>query len=125
MEISLDVPDTKVYVKSYKTSEYIELNDKKHTQSLIISPSKVLADNNLPKDFNDLSSKHLETLFSFEADIYLLGTGKNHQTPQSEFLQIAYKNQKPLDFMNSHAACRTFNILASEYRKIVALICLD
>ncbi|TNF70213.1 MAG: hypothetical protein EP298_00330 [Gammaproteobacteria bacterium] len=124
MQISLDTPDTEIYVRSYKPTEYIQLNQQQYEKSLIISSKCILSSENLPQSFTELSIKDIEQFLSFDADIYLLGTGASHQIPNQDLLKLAAKQNKTLDFMDTNAACRTFNVLASEYRNVIAFLCL-
>ncbi|MCF6765124.1 MTH938/NDUFAF3 family protein [Thiotrichales bacterium 19S3-7] len=124
MQISLDTPDTEIYVKSYMPAEYIQLNQQQYAHSLIISSTNILVAEQLPNEFSELSVKHVEQFLNFNADIYLLGTGSSHQIPHPDLLKVAFKKNKPLDFMDTNAACRTFNVLASEYRNVIALLSL-
>ncbi|MCF6767867.1 Mth938-like domain-containing protein [Thiotrichales bacterium 19S11-10] len=125
MQITLENPSSTIYVRAYQPENHIILNHQKYTNSLIISPNKVLMESELPNNYLDLTEKHLAQLFSFDADIYLLGTGKQNNVPNHKLLSYANQNEKSLDFMDTNAACRTFNVLANEYRCVVALLCLE
>lgn len=125
MQISLDTPDTQIYIKSYEPGKYIQLNHLKCNRSIIISSEKILRQDTIPQSFYDLTIDHIKEFLSFRADIYLLGTGKNHQIPKQNLLKVAVQKNKALDFMDTNAACRTFNILASEDRCVVAFLCLE
>jgi len=52
----------------------------------------------------------------------LIGTGQNHQIPSKSLYINFAKLNYAVDVMNSVAACRTFNILVAEERKVAALI---
>lgn len=76
------------------------------------------------RDFNSLTEADFQTIIEMKADIdvVLMGTGA-----QMQFLPPALK--KPLreqglhiEMMDTGAACRTFNVLMAEGRRVVALL---
>lgn len=76
----------------------------------------------LPESFAQFNLDCIATLTEYDADIFLIGTGIRVLFPDKAILQHIAKNQLAIDFMDTGAACRTFNILSSEYRKVAALI---
>jgi len=77
---------------------------------------------NYPESFAEFDQNCIEKLSKHNADIYLIGTGQSACFPDKTILQHIAKNKLSLDFMDTGAACRTFNILTGEYRKVAALI---
>jgi uncharacterized protein len=57
-----------------------------------------------------------------ELEIMLLGTGQRQQFPSLEIRKKFLENNIALEVMDSGAACRTYNILVSEDRRIAAAI---
>ncbi|MCU7799459.1 MAG: hypothetical protein KZQ70_04750 [gamma proteobacterium symbiont of Lucinoma myriamae] len=78
--------------------------------------------NDLPASFNEFNKQYIEKLVKHDADIFLIGTGSSCRFPDKSILQYIADNKLSIDFMDIGAASRTFNILASEYRKVAALI---
>ena len=75
-----------------------------------------------PEQFADFNKDCIEQLTMHDADIFLIGTGIRVNFPEKAILQHISHHKLPIDFMDTGAACRTFNILTSEYRKVAALI---
>ena len=75
-----------------------------------------------PTQFADFNQDCIEQLTTHDADIFLIGTGIRVSFPEKEILQHISDHKLPIDFMDTGAACRTFNILTGEYRKVAALI---
>ncbi len=75
-----------------------------------------------PKTFMEFDHISIENLIQYPADIYLIGTGSTPCFPNKELLQSIAQKKLPIDFMTTGAACRTFNILTSEYRNVAILI---
>ena len=123
MEAGISVPDTNIYIKKY-TNHSIILNQSSHTKSIVISPQKLIYDNWPHNSIKSFKKETLMDLFKQQADVYLIGTGQEQSFPSTDIYQFCIENYKAVDFMNSQAACRTFNMLASEGRSIIAAIIL-
>ena len=59
-----------------------------------------------------------ERLAARDADIVLLGTGQQLRFPSPDLLQPLIRAQKGLEVMDLPAACRTYNVLMAEGRKV-------
>ena len=81
-----------------------------------------LSQSAFPAEFKLFDEQCIESLQQYDADIFLIGTGKTTRFPEKKILQQIRQNKLAIDFMDNGAACRTFNILTSEYRKVAALI---
>ena len=81
-----------------------------------------IKNNNMPDTFSDFNQESIEKLLECSADIYLIGTGTKLNFPEKEILKYIAENKLPIDFMDTGAACRTYNILAAEYRNVATII---
>jgi uncharacterized protein len=73
-----------------------------------------------PRSFAELAPEHLEAIFSLAPELVLLGTG-----PQQRFAPAAVRGEFArrgigLEVMQLGAACRTFNVLVQEERRVAA-----
>jgi uncharacterized protein len=93
-------------------------------ESFLITPEAVIA-HWRPKRAIDIRSADLEALLATSAEIYLVGTGPDQYFPQALELQSFIRIGKTIDFMHSRAACHTYNLLASEGRKVAAAIIIE
>ena len=82
----------------------------------------ILFQSSFPVSFKRFNEQCIESLQQYDADIFLIGTGKTTRFPEKEILQLIHQNKLAIDFMDNGAACRTFNILTAEYRKVAVLI---
>jgi uncharacterized protein len=55
-------------------------------------------------------------------DVLLLGTGAEIAHPPAEFVQAMQEGGIGVDVMNSPAACRTYNVLLGEGRRIALAV---
>lgn len=64
----------------------------------------------------------LEPFLSLELDILLIGTGKNTVITDTAIRQAFKGRGISLDTMDTGAACRTFNVLTGEERRVAAAL---
>jgi len=57
-----------------------------------------------------------------DAEMIILGTGSTLIFPDDEQLKFFYENNIGFEIMDTAAACRTWNILLSEDRKVMAAL---
>ncbi len=77
-----------------------------------------------PASIKDLTEENFMTLASSLQgfDVLLMGTGKTLSFPETA-LRLALKSKKiNLDFMDTGAACRTYNVLMAEGRRVAAIL---
>ncbi|MES9843599.1 MAG: Mth938-like domain-containing protein [Candidatus Sedimenticola sp. PURPLELP] len=109
-------------VKAYKDGQII-IDEKVFTSSLILMPNKVIPDWR-PVCFQDLASGDFRQLIDLEPDLVLLGTGEKHLFPSPALFHSLVDAGIGLESMTTPAACRTYNILMSEGRKVAAALLL-
>lgn len=97
----------------------IRVGQATYTNPLILS-REAIDENWPPRSFDDLRMEHLERIFALEPEVALLGTGSRHAMLPRDLLIEVYRRGVPLEVMTTDAACRTFNVLASDGRHVVA-----
>ena len=75
-----------------------------------------------PVNLAALAPAHLDALTARQPDLVLLGTGRRLIFPPAELLVPLQQAGIGVEVMDTPAACRTFNILASEDREVVAAL---
>ncbi|MHB1667214.1 MAG: Mth938-like domain-containing protein [Thiomonas sp.] len=70
--------------------------------------------------FTALAESHFARLVESEPEIIIVGTGSRQQFPKPALLRVLMEHGIGFEVMNTAAACRTYNILAAEGRKVVA-----
>lgn len=61
---------------------------------------------------------------SEDADVFLLGTGKSLTFPPAEFRKFLKESGVHVEVMDTGAACRTYNVLMAEGRRVAAALLL-
>ena len=69
-----------------------------------------------------LTVEHLEPALALEPTIIVVGTGTEHLLPDVELMAAVAARSVGLEIMSTPAACRTFNVLLSEQRRVVAAL---
>ncbi|MFQ5982561.1 MAG: Mth938-like domain-containing protein [Woeseiaceae bacterium] len=70
----------------------------------------------------ELSEEDLQPLFASDPELILLGTGRQPIFPPRELVFALARRGVGLEAMDTAAACRTFNILVSEGRRVAAVL---
>jgi uncharacterized protein len=99
---------------------YVAVNNERHEQHLLVMPDRLLTWD--VAGFEALDSFHVERLLAFEPEIVILGTGAALRFPGPRFARPVTAAGIGLEVMDSQAACRTYNILASEGRRVLAAV---
>lgn len=96
---------------------YVSVNGIRHNYNIIALPKRLIPEWT-QADFDSLTIADFELLAGLDADIILLGTGSKLRFPRPQLMQPLVQAQKGLEVMDLQAACRTYNILAGEGRKV-------
>jgi uncharacterized protein len=75
--------------------------------------------------FEDLTEAHFAQLADFDAELIIFGSGSRIRFPQAAWLQPLMAKSVGLETMDTGAACRTYNILAGEGRRVVVALVLE
>jgi uncharacterized protein len=102
---------------------YVSVNGIRHDCNLAVLPDRLIPQWT-PADFDSLTVADFERLAGLDAEIILLGTGQRLRFPHPELMRPLIQAQKGLEVMDLQAACRTYNILAAEGRKVAAALLL-
>jgi uncharacterized protein len=100
---------------------YVEVNRTRHHTSLVVSAERLVTD--WPAEsIESLTADHLAAIVEMHPEIVLLGTGEAFRFPEPAMLAPLYKAGIGVEVMDTHAACRTYNILMGEGRNVVAAL---
>lgn len=75
--------------------------------------------------FEDLTPGHFARLAELGAEVVIFGSGRRNRFPPAAWLRPLIAQRVGLETMDTAAACRTYNILASEGRNVVAALLLE
>ena len=100
---------------------YVMVNGQRYEHNLVVLPDRIVTDWQ-PAGFDQLTAADFTRLAELAPEIVLLGTGTRLRFPRPELTRALYEARIGLEVMDIQAACRTYNILAAEERKVVAAL---
>ena len=118
MQLTLENPDVR-YVLRGASAEAALVNEQRLERSFILSPDTLLPEWR-PRSVADLSPEDLDPLLALEPALVLLGSGGNLRFPSQAVLAACLTRGIGIEVMDNAAAARTFNVLASEGRRVAA-----
>ena len=102
---------------------YVVVGGRRFERSVVVLPERIIAD--WPATaFESLAAEHLAALAGLGSEILLLGTGARLRFPRPEILAPLRDAGIGVEVMDVPAACRTYNILMAEERKVAAALLL-
>jgi uncharacterized protein len=102
--------------------DFVAVNGQRHQSSLLVLPDRLLPWN--VSEFTKLTKQDFDQLRTLQAEILLLGTGPKQRFPDPRLTAPLAAAGIGIEVMDLKAACRTFNILAAEERKVAAALLL-
>lgn len=104
--------------------DYVAVNHEKHSKNLIVLPESVIPEWSTAT-VATLTPADMQILLELGTEIVLLGTGSRLRFPQGPLMRPFAPAGIGLEVMDMQAACRTYNILAAEGRKVAAALLFD
>ena len=99
---------------------YVMVNGERRSSSLVVLPDRI--EEWPAKRFDQLSTEDFTYLKNLKAEIVLLGTGPRQRFPHPRLTAELASAGIGLEVMDLQAACRTYNILVAEERKVAAAL---
>jgi uncharacterized protein len=109
-------------IRAYAAGELRIANDI-YRETVIVSASQVAVVSEI-RDVNALAGFDPSLILALDPELVLLGTGQRQVFPAAAFRAQFLKAGIGLEVMDTGAACRTFNVLVAEQRRVVALLML-
>lgn len=75
--------------------------------------------------FDDLSAEHFAPLALLNAELIIFGSGAKTRFAPPQWLQPLINQKIGVESMDTLAACRTYNVLATEGRRVVAALLIE
>ena len=119
MKLHADTPTALNTVTAYGPG-FIEINKVRHMSALVLSPERVEPWS--ITSFEALAEADFERLRALDPEVVLLGTGARQRFPHPSLSRSLAEARIGVEVMNTPAACRTYNILMAEGRKVVAAL---
>ena len=118
MHLNHEIPDY-AYVLRGADGRSAKVNDRVLSASFILSPAQLLQDWPATSAAS-LTADDMAPLLELNPELVVLGTGERQVFPPAAVMAACLTRGVGIEVMTNHAAARTFNVLASEGRRVVA-----
>ena len=120
MKIHLESGLGQNLIRAYAPSR-ITINEEVYTTSLIVTPRQVVTEWP-PARFADLLAGHFEMIVPLRPEVVILGTGTRLRFPAPSLTRSLVEAGIGIEVMDTGAACRTYNFLMSDGRRVAAAL---
>ena len=103
---------------------WVRIGETEHRENLVLTPDAI-ATGWAPAGFGALAAEDFAALLQHAPALVLLGTGARQQFPHPRLTDALARARVGVEVMDTRAACRTFNILVAEGRRVVAALIVD
>lgn len=100
---------------------HVMVNGERFERSIVVLAEEVRVDWGV-SGFDELQETHFDYFLALKPDVLLLGTGEKQRFPHPRLYRALTNAGIGVECMDTPAACRTYNILVAEDRKVVAAI---
>jgi uncharacterized protein len=123
MKLHSSVTASLLSITSYDAG-HIAVNGRRLTRSFLLTPQRLIEDWP-PASFDSMSEADLLAVANLDCPIVLLGTGARQRFPAPALMRQLIERRVGVEVMDSHAACRTYNILMAEGRDVAAALIIE
>jgi len=120
MKLTLDARTDVNLVRGYAVGE-VRIGAQVVRGNCIVAADAVIADWG-PPDVGALGVADLAPIFALNPELVLLGTGSRQSFPAAAVRGAFAQRGVALETMDLGAACRTYNVLVQEARRVVAVL---
>jgi len=99
---------------------FVAVNNVRYEKCVVVSPQVVVEWEVI--GFDALTAADFGFIGQLQPEIVILGTGVAQRFPPPALARVLAATGVGVEIMDTRAACRTYNILATEGRKVVAAI---
>lgn len=120
MKMSLDTGTASYLIRAYAEGQ-VQINETVYTEDLIVTPEALITQWRSAA-VAELTTEHFSALAEHAPEIVLLGTGRDQHFPPARLMADLSRQGIGLEVMDTAAACRTYNVLMSEDRRVAAAL---
>ncbi len=117
MHINLEAGNQNA-VQSYSENQ-IQINSIIYESSLIVSKEEIISDLAI-KNIKDMDETYLELLLKSKPELIIIGHQHAGTFPPMSIISSLSQKRIGIECMSIGAACRTYNVLLSEFRAVAA-----
>ena len=118
MQITRELPENVHTIRGH-APDHIRVGDRILRTSFLLSATELAIDWP-PRGVEELLSDHFSVALAWRPEIILLGTGTRQRFVAHEIYATILARGVGFEVMDTGAACRTYNVLVGESRRVVA-----
>ena len=111
--------DTKLFTAN--GADYVMVNGERFDTSIVVCANAVRSDWRV-SGFDTLDEADFAYFIDLKPDVLLFGTGAQQRFPHPRLYRALTDAGVAVEFMTTPAACRTYNILVAEGRRVFAAV---
>ncbi len=120
MQLTLERTGDANRIRAYDVGS-VTVNESVYRGVTVVTPDRIIEDW-LQVAVHALETEHMRQLIALDAEILLLGTGRRQQFPEPRLLGEVIREGVGIEVMTTEAACRTYNVLLAEGRRVAAAL---
>jgi len=105
-------------------AHYVDVNLVRHESSILLLPDTPVVDWPV-SSFDALAPEHFQLLLVQAPEVVVFGSGARLRFPHPRLTAQLSKRRIGVETMDFGAACRTYNILMSEGRRVAAALLIE
>jgi uncharacterized protein len=110
------------YIQSV-TGDGVLIGGKHYTGAVIVSADSIVTEW-APRPISELQLDDFQAALDLGPEVILFGTGTTHQFAGNRLMTTIMSRGVGFEVMTTAAACRTYNVLMAEDRRVVAALLL-
>jgi len=119
MQLDLE-KNSGIFIRSFSPGE-LRVNDQIIAGPVILTPEDIIVDWR-PPSIDALSIADFDAALAIGPELILFGTGARHTFPPVTLFTEIMRAGIGFEAMGTAAACRTFNVLTAEGRRVAAAL---
>ncbi len=118
MELTLQANKSNIFIKNYENGCFY-IADSVYEHNILILNNQI--SKFIITDNSQLRLDDIEKIIIKEPEIIIIGTGMISVLPNKEIINICHSKNIGIEFMKTESACKTFNLLIAEERKVAGI----
>jgi uncharacterized protein len=123
MKLTADRPGGKYVIRGYAPG-LLRIGEREIATSVIVSAA-TLVEPWRPRHMAELTAVDLEPAIALAPEVLLIGTGPRQMFPDATLLATLHASRIGFEIMDTGAACRTYNVLVGEDRRVAAALMIE
>lgn len=105
-------------------AHYVDINLERHESSIVVVPDAPIIEWPV-SSFDELTPEHFEIVLAATPEVVVFGSGARLRFPHPRLTAALTARRIGVESMDFMAACRTYNILMAEGRRVAAALLIE